>query len=383
MEYGAIDLHKRESQIRIVTKSGEVIDQRIATTRERLSHVFWARPRMRILVEASTESEWVAQHLETLGHEVVVADPTFAPMYSERSRRVKTDRRDVAALADACHRGCYRVAHRRSASQRTVQAHLNVRRELTDSRTRAISLARAITRGAGLRIRSGSTGSFLVRVAALDVPSTIAETLAPLQRVIAVLNDQLVTADDRFANIAAQDPVVARLTTVPGIGPITATAYVAALDDAARFGRAAQVASYLGLVPREYSSGEQQRRGRVLRSAHPYVQSLLVQAAWRVWLSKDPRTADLRRWAQGIAHRRGKSLRWSPWPAASRASCSRCGETACRMTRSAPNRREPTGARRSGRRRRRRRPARPNQSRSSSWRRQRDEDMWPLLRAVP
>jgi transposase len=98
------------------------------------------------------------------------------------------------------------------------------------------------------------------------------------------------------------------LTTVPGVGPITATAYVAALDDAARFGRAAQVASYLGLVPREYSSGDQQRRGRVLRSAHPYVQSLLVQAAWSVWRSKDPRTAGLRRWAQGIAHRRGNSI---------------------------------------------------------------------------
>jgi hypothetical protein len=64
MEYGAIDLHKKESQIRIVTKSGEVIDQRIATTRERLTHVFWGRPPMRVLVEASTESEWVAQHLE-------------------------------------------------------------------------------------------------------------------------------------------------------------------------------------------------------------------------------------------------------------------------------------------------------------------------------
>ena len=308
MEYGAIDLHKKESQIRIVTERGEVLDRRIATTRERFTAVFEGRRPMRILLEASTESEWVAQHLEALGHEVIVAEPTFAPMYSERSRRIKTDRRDVAALADACHRGCYRAAHRRSASQRTVQAHLNVRRELTDSRTRAISLARAITRGAGLRIRSGSTGSFLVRVAALDIPSPIAETLAPLQRVIAVLNDELGTADDRFASIATQDPVVARLTTMPGIGPITATAYVAALDDAARFGRAAQVASYLGLVPREYSSGEQQRRGRVLRSAHPYVQSLLVQGAWRVWLSKDPRTADLRRWAQGIAHRRGKSI---------------------------------------------------------------------------
>src|SRR4029450_11759889 len=107
MDYGAIDLHKRESQIRIVTEGGEVLDRRIATTRERLTAVFEGRPPMRILLEAATESEWVAQHLETLGHEVIVADPTFAPMYSERSRRVKTDRCDVAALAAACHRGCY------------------------------------------------------------------------------------------------------------------------------------------------------------------------------------------------------------------------------------------------------------------------------------
>ena len=106
MEYGAIDLHKKESQVRIVTESGEVLDRRIATTRERFTAVFEGRRPMRILREASTESEWVAQHLETLGHEVIVADPTFAPMYSERSRRVKTDRRDVAALADACHREC-------------------------------------------------------------------------------------------------------------------------------------------------------------------------------------------------------------------------------------------------------------------------------------
>ena len=66
--------------------------------------------------------------------------------------------------------------------------------------------------------------------------------------------------------------------------------------------------SYLGLVPREYSSGEQQRRGRVVRSAHPYVQSLLVQAAWRLARSQNPRTAALRAWAQGIARRRGKKI---------------------------------------------------------------------------
>ena len=125
---------------------------------------------------------------------------------------------------------------------------------------------------------------------------------------IEVLNEELTKADDTFANLVAENPVVTRLTTLPGIGPITATAYVAALDDASRFDRAAQVASYLGLVPREYSSGEQQRRGHVLRSSQPYVQSLLVQAAWRMSRSKDPRTAGLRTWAQGIARRRGKHI---------------------------------------------------------------------------
>lgn len=308
MEYGAIDLHKKESQIRIVTRNAEIIDQRIATTRDRFTHVFWGRPRMRILVEASTESEWVAQHLEALGHEVIVADPNYAPMYGHRSRRIKTDRRDVAALTDACQQGTYRRAHRRSARQHEVQCQLNVRQELTQARTRAISLARAITRGAGLRIRSGRTETFLTRLAALEVPASMKATLAPLRSVIEILDDELAAADEQFEAMTAADPMVKRLTTLPGVGPITASAFVAALDTVSRFERAGQVTSYLGLVPQEHSSGEKQRRGRVVRSAHPHLQSLLVQAAWRVWRASDPRTEHFRTWAQAIARRRGKKV---------------------------------------------------------------------------
>jgi transposase len=163
MDYGAIDLHKKESQIRIVTDAGEVLDRRIATTRERFASVFSGRPRMRILLEASTGSEWVAQHLEHMGHEVIVADPNYAPMYGHRTRRIK---RDVAALTEACQRGTYRVAHRRSAHQHAIQCQLNVRKELTQARTRAISVARAITRAAGFRIRSGRAETFLTRLTA-------------------------------------------------------------------------------------------------------------------------------------------------------------------------------------------------------------------------
>jgi transposase len=308
MEYGAIDLHKKESQIRIVTEGGQVIDQRIATTRERFTQVFWGRPPMRVLVESSTESEWVAQHLEEMGHEVVVADPNYAPMYGQRSRRIKTDRRDVAALTEACQRGTYRPAHRRSARQQEVQSRLHVRQGLTQTRTRAILLARSITRAAGLRIAGGESRTFLTRLQALEMSAAMTTTLAPLRNVIEILNEELASADDQFKALVEADPLVKRLTTLPGIGPITASAFVATIDVPSRFDRAGQVTSYLGLVPQEYSSGEKQRRGHLVRSAHPYLQSLLVQAAWGVWRASDPRTAHFREWVQGIARRRGKKV---------------------------------------------------------------------------
>ena len=308
MEYGAIDLHKIQSQIRIIAKTGEVIDQRIPTTRDRLATVFWGRPRMRILIEASTESEWVAQHLEELGHEAVVADPNYGPMYGHRSRRIKTDRRDVAALTEACQQGTYRLAHRRSARQHEVQCRLNVRKEITQARTRAISVARAITRAAGLRIPSGNAETFATRLFSLELSPAMKATLSPLRSIIEVCDDELAAADEQFDALVAGDPMVKQLTTLPGIGPITATAFVAALDTVSRFERAGQVTSYLGLVPHEYSSGEKQRRGRIVRSAHPHLQSLLVQAAWRLSRSNDPRTESFRTWAHAVARRRGKKV---------------------------------------------------------------------------
>jgi transposase len=113
MDHIGIDVHKVESQICILTEDGKVIEQRIRTQRERFAAVLGKRPRAKVLIEASTESEWVARCLEELGHEVIVADPNFAAMYATRSRRVKTDKRDARTLADACVLGAFRPAHRR------------------------------------------------------------------------------------------------------------------------------------------------------------------------------------------------------------------------------------------------------------------------------
>jgi len=308
MAYGAIDLHKKESQVRILTDAGEVLDRRISTRRESFTQLFGDQPRMRVLLEASTESEWVACHLERLGHEAIVADPNYAPMYGGRSRRVKTDQRDVAALTTACVHGTYRPIHRRSPARRAIQAQLNVRDELVHTRGRVISMVRAMTRAEGLRIRSGSPETFLRRLVAVEVSPSLAATVEPLCHLMACVNDQLRMADLRVRDLVTQDPAIARLTTFPTIGPVTASAYVAALDDVHRFRRAGQVANYLGLVPREYSSGERQRRGHILHSAHPRVQALLVQAAWRIWLSRRDETAALRTWARLLARRRSTPI---------------------------------------------------------------------------
>jgi transposase len=140
------------------------------------------------------------------------------------------------------------------------------------------------------------------------MPPALAAELAPLRALWAPVNTQIAAADARLAHVAASDPVVAQLMTTPGIGPVTAVAFVATLDVVTRFASAHQVEAYLGLTPREYSSGEQQRRGRISKTGNARMRYLLVEAAWRVLRSKDPAAAPLRTWADGIAQRRGRSI---------------------------------------------------------------------------
>ena len=164
MEYGAIDLHARRSQIRIVREDGAVIlERQVETTRSDVDRIFGGRSPMRLLIESSTDSEWVAQHLETLGHEVIVADPNYAAMYGSRSRKIKTDRRDVAALAEACRTGVYHRAHRASATAREARQCLRVRTHCVRHRTATINLLRAMLRGDGLRLPQGSAERILAR----------------------------------------------------------------------------------------------------------------------------------------------------------------------------------------------------------------------------
>jgi len=288
MDHIGIDVHKRESQIYILAEGGEVIEQRIRTEAERFAAVLGSRPRARILIEASTESEWVARCLETLGHEVIVADPNFAPMYATRSRKVKTDRCDARALAEACLLGAYRPAHRLSDAQRHVRGRLGVRDALVQTRTRYISVIRALLRQHGYRVPSGGAESFLDRVQALPLPGRLRSVVAPLLAVMRPLNQQLAYSDAAIEHLAVQDPRVPRLRSVPSIGPVTGAAFLAAIDDVGRFRHAHQLEAYLGLVPREHSSGDTQRRGPITKAGPSHARWLLIQAAVSI-LRRHPR----------------------------------------------------------------------------------------------
>jgi transposase len=309
MDYIGIDLHKNSSQVCILTEDGELVERRIKTDRESFDKLFADRPPARILVESSTESEWVARHLEALGHEVVVADPNFASMYATRSRKVKTDKRDARTLAEACRLGAYRPAHRTSDRQRHVRAQLGVREAMVRTRSRYISLISTLLRRDGLRIHnSGYTPTFLKRLAQLEPPEALREEIAPLMLRLQSLNEQIKQADQQLAALAEGDEVLARLRTAPGVGVVTATSFVSTLDDADRFAGAKEARAYLGLAPSERSSGERQQRGHISKAGPGRARHMLVEAAWTILRRRSPSNAALHDWAAAIAARRGSRV---------------------------------------------------------------------------
>src|SRR5258705_3081376 len=111
MEYGAIDLHKQRSVIRIVDADGTVVLERtVPTSRVGFERVFRERAPLRVLIETGTESEWVAQTIEACGHALVVVDPNYALMYGVRQRVVQTDRRGGGRAAEAKRLGLFPAA---------------------------------------------------------------------------------------------------------------------------------------------------------------------------------------------------------------------------------------------------------------------------------
>ena len=308
MRFVGIDLHKINSQICVLDDvTGELIERRVPTSAATYKEFFQGWAPTRILIESATESEWVARVLEELGHEVIVADPNFAPMYATLDKKVKTDKRDARALMEACKLGAYRKAHRVSDEQHRVRHQLMVRSVLVRSRTKMINAARSLLRQDGYRVPSGDAASFHIRVKEMTLGKEVRQILTPLLGSIEKLTNQIETCDDGIAQLGKGD-TARRLQTVPGVGPVISVAFISTLDNVERFPTAREVASYLGLVPSESSSGEKQHRGGITKRGNSQMRSLLIQAAHGILRRRAPMTEALHVWGNGIAMRKGKGV---------------------------------------------------------------------------
>ena len=333
MRHGAVDVHKKSSRMCLEVAGGGYEEFDVATERGALTEALGKRPRCKLLIESSTESEWVARLLEELGHEAVVGDPNFQLMYASRSKRIKTDRRDARALCDACRLGNYRAAHRTSGPWREVRQELSVRDALVRSRTRMINVVRSLLRQEGVRLPSGSAEDFAsrfrktmaaeVKAAATVGSTTVATTpgampaakamaelsqrVHPLARTIGLLGGRIRRSDQKMSQLAAGQERVRRLMTAPCVGQVTALGFAAVLEPAERFGSGEQVGCYLGLVPGEDSSSERRRLGRITKTGNKRVRWLLVETGWRVLRSTEAAAQPLRRWGEKIAKRSGRA----------------------------------------------------------------------------
>jgi transposase len=230
-------------------------------------------------------------------------------MYGSRSRKVKTDKRDVAALAIACRRGIYRAAHRASARARTVRQTMRVRQQVVRMRSGLISLLRAVLRQEGLRLPSGSAERVLQRLDQLTIPADVATVLTPIREVLHQLTATLTTTNEAVETRAPHDADAQRLMTAPGVGPVLALTFQAVLDTPARFGgEAARASAFVGLVPSEDSSAERQHKGHITKTGPTDLRALLVQASWVIWRGRSAAGAELRRWTQALAARRGRRI---------------------------------------------------------------------------
>ena len=213
-----------------------------------------------------------------------------------------------ARCATRLHLGAYRAIHRASDAQRHLRAQLVVRDALVRTRTRYVAIIKAFVRREGLRVPSGDAEHTVAKLLALPLPAHVLDELAPVIALWAPLDTELRAADARLLALAQDHAVATRLRSMPGIGPVTALAFVASLDDVARFHSAHQVHAYLGLVPSEYSSGDHRVRGRITKRGDARMRWLLVETAWRILRSPNDDLAGLKAWALQIAHRRGKRI---------------------------------------------------------------------------
>lgn len=270
----AIDLASKKSQVCERNSRGEILFEKALPTIELVSEMMKREP-TQIIMETCTQAFHIARQLKKK-HEVKVIPAHIVPQLGVGLRSLKTDQRDARALSQAGLIVTLQGVHIPSEKQAETRRKLRTRTMLVRQRTAAINKVKAHYRGQLELIEGGTPEKFPERMSERnDLPSDIACVLA----VINVLNEQIKKLTDEIEKNATADKVIQKLMTVPGIGPITATAFRTAVDDVKRFNTAGQVANYFGLTPGENSSGDTLRKTRITKAGAEEVRAALIESA--------------------------------------------------------------------------------------------------------
>ena len=294
-----LDLSDRFSSFCVLDGKGTVVEEgRLRTTTAALSGRFSAAP-CRVILEVGTHSPWVSRLLAGLGHEVIVANPRRVRLIAEGQR--KTDRTDAETLARLGRLDpalLSPVRHRGLEAQQAL-AVLRARDILVRTRTQLINHVRGAVKAAGGRLPSCSAPSFH-RKALPYLPEEQRLALDSLGATIADLTARIEDYDREVERLAMASAAARALRQVPGVGALTALAFVLVIEDPERFRKSREVGPYLGLTPRQRQSGEREPRLPITKAGDALLRRLLVQCSHYILGPFGP-DCDLRRWGFRIA----------------------------------------------------------------------------------
>ena len=300
-----LDLAKHVFQVHCVDASGRVVVAK-AIRRNKLLEFFASLPPCLVGLEASGSAHHWARELIKLGHDARMMPPAYVKPYI---RRQKNDASDATAICEAVTRPSMRFVGVRSLeNQAALMRHKT--REMIGLATHAIAeraCAGHLTEVGVIApqgLRFARELAELIEACDETIPFEVCEALAPLVVQLRNLDEAIARLDRIIAKLAQKDETARRLMSIPGFGPITASAMAATIQDTSSFAGPREFAAFLGLTPKQNSSGGKPKLGRISKMGNRNLRKLLVVGAHAVLFHRKPHTDPLRMWAKRLIEKK-------------------------------------------------------------------------------
>lgn len=301
-----IDLAKNSFAICGVDLHGKILLLK-TLNRKQLLEFFAQQQGALVAMESGSGAHYWARELIELGHDARIIDPRLVVPYRTQGRSGKNDMNDAIAICEAAGRPQMRFVPVKSQDQQAVLLVHRLRRSAVAAHTRTINQMRGLLAEFGIIAPKGAN-TFKqhwhpLRAQHADrVPELAWQTLDPLFADLRTLHEKVLTFDRQIGLFVRDDERAQRLIQVTGIGVLTASAIVATIGNGRDFKNGRQFAAWLGLTPRQYSTGGVQRLGRITRRGDVYLRTLLVHGARSALRFTAERTDRKSRWAERLKH---------------------------------------------------------------------------------